>query len=97
MAGIILHGSGQMISPNNGTTCGIDVYLSPEDCSHVSVGYSDNYENGLRHVVLCRVIMGNMEQVRPGSQQFHSSSELCDSGVDDIKKIQNIILFGAHT
>ena len=30
--------------------------------------------------------MGNMEQVRPGSQQFHSSSEHCDNGVDDIKK-----------
>ena len=87
MANIILHGFGQTSSPNNVTTYGIGVYLSPEDCSHVNVGYSDVDENGLQHIVSCRVIMGNMEQVRPGSQQFHSSSEHCDSGVDDIKKI----------
>lgn len=96
VAGIILHGFGQTNTPNNGAAYGIGVYLSPEDCSHVSAGYSDVDENGLRHMVLCRVIMGNMEQVQPGSQQFHPSSEQCDSGVDDIKNPKHFIIWSTH-
>lgn len=96
VAGIVLHGFGQTNTPNNGAAYGIGVYLSPEDCSHVSAGYSDVDENGLRHMVLCRVIMGNMEQVQPGSQQFHPSNEHCDSGVDDIKNPKHFIIWSTH-
>jgi hypothetical protein len=96
VAGIIAHGFGQTSTSNNGAAYGIGVYLSPEDCSHVSAGYSDVDENGLRHMVLCRVIMGNMEQVQPGSQQFHPSSEHFDSGVDDIKNPKRYIIWSTH-
>ncbi|KAF8380658.1 hypothetical protein HHK36_028148 [Tetracentron sinense] len=37
-------------------------------------------KEGFRHIMLCRVILGNMEVVHPGFQQFHPSSELFDSG-----------------
>ena len=50
-----------------------------------SASYCDVDENGLRHVVFCRVIMGNMELIHPGSKQFHPGSEDFDSGVDDLE------------
>lgn len=94
VAGIALHGFGQ--TSTSKAAYGTGVYLSPEDCSHVSAGYSDVDENGLRHMVLCRVIMGNMEQVQPVSQQFHPSSEHYDSGVDDIKNPKHYIIWSTH-
>lgn len=36
-------------------------------------------------MVLCRVILGKMELLCPGSSQFHPSSNDYDSGVDDIE------------
>jgi hypothetical protein len=41
-------------------------------------------EDGLRHILLCRVILGNMEVVCPGSKQYHPSSQQFDSGVDNL-------------
>ena len=40
-------------------------------------------ENGEKHLVLCRVILGNLEQVEPGSQQDCPSSIYFDTGADD--------------
>lgn len=53
-------------------------------------------ENGLRHVLLCRVILGNMEEVRPGSKQFYSSSEEFDSGVDNLIDPRRYIIWSTH-
>ena len=50
-----------------------------------SARYCDVDENGSRHLVFCRVIMGNMELLRPASGQFHPSSSEYDNGVDDIQ------------
>ncbi|TKY54310.1 Inactive poly of ADP-ribose polymerase RCD1 [Spatholobus suberectus] len=50
-----------------------------------SVRYCDVDENGVRHLVLCRVIMGNMEILRPGTGQSHPSCCEYDNGVDDIQ------------
>lgn len=36
-------------------------------------------------MVLCRVIMGNMEVVHPGSTQCYPSGEGFDNGVDDLQ------------
>ncbi|XP_014508107.1 probable inactive poly [ADP-ribose] polymerase SRO2 isoform X1 [Vigna radiata var. radiata] len=41
-------------------------------------------EHGLRHVLLCRVILGKVEAVGCGSKQSQPSSKQYDSGVDDI-------------
>lgn len=50
-----------------------------------SVRYCDVDENGVRHLALCRVIMGNMEILQPGTGQFHPSSCEYDNGVDSIE------------
>jgi len=36
-------------------------------------------------MVLCRVIMGNMELLRPGSDQIRPSGSEYENGVDDIQ------------
>lgn len=40
-------------------------------------------EDGVKHMALCRVILGNVEKVEAGSQQCHPSSPEFDTGVDD--------------
>ena len=47
--------------------------------------YCDVDENDTRHMMFCRVILGNMEPVHPGSKQYHPSSDNFDSGVDDLQ------------
>lgn len=41
-------------------------------------------ENGEKHVILCRVILGKCEKVEAGSQQYYPSSVEYDTGVDDL-------------
>ena len=53
-------------------------------------------ENGVRRLLLCRVILGKMEVVRPGSQQCHPSSEDFDSGVDNLSAPKRYIVWSSH-
>ncbi|XP_054808321.1 inactive poly [ADP-ribose] polymerase RCD1-like isoform X2 [Prosopis cineraria] len=61
------------------------VHLAAANSPHSRASYCDVDENGVRHMVLCRVILGNLELLCPGSRQFHPSSNDYDSGVDDIE------------
>lgn len=47
-------------------------------------------------MMLCRVIMGNVEVVLPGSKQFQPSNESFDNGVDDLQNPQNYIIWDAN-
>lgn len=57
--------------------------------NHVCVVFSAKIaeadENGEKHVIMCRVILGNAEKVEAGSQQCYPSSVDFDSGSDDPK------------
>lgn len=59
-----------------------------------SATYCDVDENGVRYVILCRVIMGNVEVVHPGSKQVHPSCESYDTGVDDLNDPRHYIVWG---
>ncbi|XP_023005337.1 inactive poly [ADP-ribose] polymerase RCD1-like isoform X1 [Cucurbita maxima] len=65
---------------------GTGVHLTAVDCSNVSASHCDIDDNGVQHLVFCRVIMGNMELLHPGSRQFHPSGKDFDSGVDNLTK-----------
>lgn len=45
--------------------------------------HSEADDNGEKHVVLCRVILGSVEKVDLGSDQSHPSSVDFDTGADD--------------
>lgn len=53
-------------------------------------------ENGVRYLMLCRVILGKAEAVPPGSKQCHPSSDEFDSGVDDLTSPKKYILWSTH-
>ncbi|KAG0492638.1 hypothetical protein HPP92_006036 [Vanilla planifolia] len=73
--------------PNNGQLAaaahGVGFHLSSPHFPCASALLSEADEEGERHVVLCRVIMGKSEIVEPGSTQDRPSDEAFDSGVDD--------------
>ncbi|KAL3512843.1 hypothetical protein ACH5RR_025560 [Cinchona calisaya] len=90
---IFLHGFGNNL--NNGTY-GRGIYLSPFDSPLESMKSSVLDEDGLMHLVLCRVILGRMEVVHPGSEQSHPSSEKFDSGVDNLSSPKKYIVWSTH-
>ncbi|XWS37490.1 hypothetical protein CRYUN_Cryun19dG0047300 [Craigia yunnanensis] len=53
-------------------------------------------KNGMRYLMLCRIILGKAEVVQPGSKQFHPSSHEFDSGVDDLSSPKKYILWSTH-
>ncbi|XP_057418943.1 inactive poly [ADP-ribose] polymerase RCD1-like [Lotus japonicus] len=71
------------------STYGVGVHLAAVTCPYASARYCDIDENGVRHLALCRVIMGNMEVIHPASGsdtvQFQPSSLEYDNGVDNIQ------------
>lgn len=85
LTGITKYGLGHSGINKIKPTYGVGIHLIPANCTQTSASYCDVDENGARHMVLCRVIMGNMELVCHGSKQFHPSSEDFDSGVDDLQ------------
>lgn len=88
---IISHG----FSHSNGLY-GCGVYLYPHHSSIESMKSCVVDEDGLRHLLLCRVILGKMEVVHPGSQQYHPSSEDFDSGVDNLPAPKKYIVWSTH-
>lgn len=52
--------------------------------------------DGLRHVLLCRVILGRMEEVIRGSGQSQSSSKQFDTGVDNLQFPARYIIWYPH-
>ncbi|CAJ1931086.1 unnamed protein product [Sphenostylis stenocarpa] len=74
-------------------TYGNGVNLAAVNCPGTSARYCDVDENGGRYLVLCRVIMGNMEILRPGTGQFQPSSCEYDNGVDDIQCPRNYVVW----
>ncbi|KAK3224935.1 hypothetical protein Dsin_004797 [Dipteronia sinensis] len=74
-----LYGRGVCFSPDD----------SPLDCLKDSV----IDEDGMRHMLMCRLILGKTEVVHPGSDQYHPSSEEFDSGVDNLTMPKKYIVW----
>ncbi|XP_021715886.1 inactive poly [ADP-ribose] polymerase RCD1-like isoform X1 [Chenopodium quinoa] len=94
--GIMTYGLGHYGFQQTKSIYGIGVHLTAENCADASANYCDIDENGVQHMVLCRVILGNMEVVHPGSKQFHPSSESFDSGVDDPENPRHYIVWSMN-
>ncbi|CAK7356068.1 unnamed protein product [Dovyalis caffra] len=93
---IMLYGLGHCGPCTTNSKHGIGVHLSAANFCHASANYCDVDENGVRYMVFCRVIMGNMELLQPGSRQFHPSSEDFDSGVDDLENPREYIVWNMN-
>ncbi|KAL9239601.1 hypothetical protein vseg_013910 [Gypsophila vaccaria] len=78
------------------TNYGGAVVLSPDNTPSLSVEDSSQDEDGLRHVLLCRVLLGRSELVTPGSTQFGPSSDEFESGVDSYDNPTKYIIWSTH-
>ncbi|XP_072987473.1 inactive poly [ADP-ribose] polymerase RCD1-like [Typha latifolia] len=86
----------QIKKPLHGPMYGIGNHLVPANHSNVCASYSDVDEHGIVHMMLCRVIMGNVELILPGSKQSQPSNEDFDSGLDDLQKPKHYIIWDIH-
>ncbi|PIA50611.1 hypothetical protein AQUCO_01200072v1 [Aquilegia coerulea] len=93
---ILMHGLGFNELPKTTPMHGGGVHLTSACCSHISASYCDVDENGVQHMVLCRVILGNMELVPPGTEQLFPSSEKYDSGVDDLLHPEHYVIWNMN-
>ncbi|KAM0934107.1 putative poly(ADP-ribose) polymerase, catalytic domain, RST domain-containing protein [Dioscorea sansibarensis] len=94
---VMLKGVMHIKMPACGPMYGLGVHLTPANCSDICASYSGVDENGIVYMVLCRVIMGNVELVQLGSKQSQPSSGSFDSGVDDLQKPKHYIIWNTHT
>ncbi|XP_008800068.1 inactive poly [ADP-ribose] polymerase RCD1-like [Phoenix dactylifera] len=93
---MMLQGVMRIKKPVHGPVYGIGTHLAPVNCSNICASYSDVDENGVVHMMLCRVIMGNVEVIHPGSKQSQPSNENFDSGVDDLQKPKHYVIWDMH-
>ncbi|KAJ8569787.1 hypothetical protein K7X08_006364 [Anisodus acutangulus] len=91
---IISHGFSTTTEPKSGKCFGIGVHLYPANIDGVLSAVED--ENGLRHMLLCRVILGTTEVIHAGSTQFQPISEDFDSGVDNYLAPKRYIIWGSY-
>ncbi|KAL7607525.1 probable inactive poly [ADP-ribose] polymerase SRO5 [Lactuca sativa] len=89
---IILHGFGHENIQKNGSFSH-GVVLSPDHSPLESVESAIVDEDGVKHLLLCRVILGKLELVNPSSTQCHPSSENFQSGVDDLVSPKKFIVW----
>ncbi|KAH7866385.1 hypothetical protein Vadar_019704 [Vaccinium darrowii] len=93
---IVSHGFGHCWDDEDKGLYGRGIYLCPEDSPNDCVESAIVDKDGFKHVMLCRVVMGNMELVHPGSEQCHPSSEEFDSGVDNLISPKKYIVWSTH-
>lgn len=90
---IMLHGVMSFEKPVRCSTYGLGVHLAPVNYPNVCATYSDADENGQSYMMLCRIIMGNAELVKPGSKQFQPTNENFDSGLDNFQTPKHYIIW----
>ncbi|XP_048442246.1 inactive poly [ADP-ribose] polymerase RCD1-like isoform X1 [Pyrus x bretschneideri] len=93
---IMMYGLGHSGLATNKSIYGTGVHLTEASFSNTCASSCDVDENGARHMILCRVIMGNMELLYPGSRQFHPSSKDFDSGVDGLQDPKHYIVWNMN-
>ncbi|KAH0918145.1 hypothetical protein HID58_025805 [Brassica napus] len=80
-------------SSSNGI--GIGIHLVPSKFSLFAAEATEEDEEGLRHLLLCRLILGKPEEVVSGSKQAYPSSVEFDSGVDDVQNPRKYLVWSS--
>jgi hypothetical protein len=91
---IIEHGFSNFNSSSNPYGCSIT--LSADHSSIESFRSSRMDENGFKHILLCRVLLGRTEVINPGSVQSYPSSRDFDCGVDDSISPKKYFVWSSH-
>ncbi|XP_075495134.1 inactive poly [ADP-ribose] polymerase RCD1-like isoform X1 [Primulina tabacum] len=81
---ILMHGFGIPAMASRSEGHGLGIHLSPVRSPQNSALLSEMDENGEKHIILCKVILGKCEKIDAESRQSHPSSVEYDTGVDDL-------------
>ncbi|VVB17715.1 unnamed protein product [Arabis nemorensis] len=86
--------------PRNDGSYGRGLYLSPDNTSLLEClkdcPASESEDDGIRFLLLSRVLLGKSEIVSKGSTQSCPSSQEFDSGVDDLASPSKYIVWSTH-
>ncbi|GAV63784.1 RST domain-containing protein [Cephalotus follicularis] len=93
---VLEHGFGACGNNDNNGWYGRGVYLAPHDFPMECVKNVGVDKDGLRHLLLCRVILGKVELVPLGSDLCHPSSKEFDSGVDNLALPKKYIVWNTR-
>uniref|UniRef100_A0A7N0ZRD5 PARP catalytic domain-containing protein n=1 Tax=Kalanchoe fedtschenkoi TaxID=63787 RepID=A0A7N0ZRD5_KALFE len=84
-------------APNDVTSSyGVGVHLCPVSLPDLSAMDSEPDEYGEKHVILCRVLMGNVEKVDAGSKQCRPRSTSFDNGADNLSNPKRYVVWCAN-
>uniref|UniRef100_A0A7N0VLP8 PARP catalytic domain-containing protein n=1 Tax=Kalanchoe fedtschenkoi TaxID=63787 RepID=A0A7N0VLP8_KALFE len=84
-------------TPNDVTSSyGVGVHLCPVSLPDLSAVDSEPDEYGEKHVILCRVLMGNVEKVDAGSKQCRPRSTSFDNGADNLSNPKRYVVWCAN-
>ncbi|KAJ0755114.1 putative NAD(+) ADP-ribosyltransferase [Helianthus annuus] len=92
---IVLHGFGYD-NINKDGLFDHGIVLSADHSPLESVESAIADEDGIKHILLCRVLLGKTELVSRGSKQSHPSSEDFQSGVDDLVSPKKYIVWSSQ-
>ncbi|CAN8316434.1 unnamed protein product [Cochlearia groenlandica] len=93
---VMMHGLGVGGAFVKKSMYGVGVHLSAANFPYFSATHCDVDENGVRHMVLCRVIMGNMEFLRVDKGQFFAGGVEYDNGVDNVESPKHYIVWNMN-
>ncbi|KAF8082796.1 hypothetical protein N665_0807s0005 [Sinapis alba] len=75
---------------------GVGVHLVPSKYSLFAAAGAEPDGEGLRHLLLCRILLGKSEQIVSGSKQSYPSSSEFDSGVDDLHNPRKYVVWSSN-
>ncbi|KAF3552827.1 hypothetical protein F2Q69_00011212 [Brassica cretica] len=96
LSSVMKHGLGVCGEFIKKSKYGVGVHLTAANCPYFSATHCDIDENGVRHMVLCRVIMGNMEPLGCDRAQFFTGGEDYDNGVDNVLSPKHYLVWNMN-
>ncbi|KAG2309097.1 hypothetical protein Bca4012_081985 [Brassica carinata] len=96
LSAVMMHGLGVCGELIKKSKYGVGVHLAAASCPYFSATHCDVDENGVRHMVLCRVIMGNMEPLRGDRAQFFTGGDEYDNGVDNVSSPKHYVVWNMN-
>ncbi|CAH2066568.1 unnamed protein product [Thlaspi arvense] len=74
---------------------GVGIHLFHHTYSLAAGVDVESDEEGVKHLLLCRLILGKAEQISSGSKQSYPSSSQFDSGVDNLENPRKYVIWSS--
>ncbi|CAH8257721.1 unnamed protein product [Arabidopsis lyrata] len=75
---------------------GVGIHLVHHRYSLAAALVGEGDEEGIKNILLCRVILGKPEQIEAGSKQSYPSSNRFDSGVDNLENPRKYVIWSSN-